>query len=201
VTRGFGYQRGQPIDRYYIERFLARHANEVLGHVLEVGDATYTLRYGGLKILRSDVLHVRGGPGATLIGDLTSLDRVAANTFDCVICTQTLQLIYDVRNAVATIHRILKPGGIALVTVPGATQTDDAGWSECWYWCFTEHSMRRMFRDVFGNGSVEVRSHGNALTAVAFLQGIAAEDLHWDELEFADSGYQVLVTVAATKRA
>ena len=55
----YGYSRGNPVDRYYIEGFLARHAADVHGRVLEVGDHTYTRRFGGSRVTDSDVLHMR----------------------------------------------------------------------------------------------------------------------------------------------
>ena len=45
---GFGY--GQCIDRYYIEKFLAAHAADIYGRVLEVADNSYTRRFGGTRV-------------------------------------------------------------------------------------------------------------------------------------------------------
>ena len=56
ISQCFGFDRGLPVDRYYIERFLARHASEIVGRVLEIGDDTYTRRFGGSRVSRSDVL-------------------------------------------------------------------------------------------------------------------------------------------------
>ena len=99
----FGWQRGQPIDRYYIERFLASHGSDVRGRVLEVGDATYTRRFGEDRVTRSDVLHVDpDAPQATIVADLADAAHIPADNFDCIILTQTLHLIFDVRAAVAT---------------------------------------------------------------------------------------------------
>ena len=36
-NRRWGYVRGLPVDRYYIENFLAGHAQDIHGHVLEIG--------------------------------------------------------------------------------------------------------------------------------------------------------------------
>ena len=47
LSRDFGFDRGTPIDRYYIESFLSTHASDIRGHVLEVADNTYTRRFGG----------------------------------------------------------------------------------------------------------------------------------------------------------
>jgi hypothetical protein len=52
VSRGLGWERGTPIDRYYIQSFLAEHANKIVGDALEVGKSN-TL--SSLVALRRDV--------------------------------------------------------------------------------------------------------------------------------------------------
>ena len=130
VNKYFGWERGQPVDRYYIERFLGERAADIRGRVLEVGDGTYTERFGGERVTTSDVLHVDpDAPAATIIADLTSADHVRTDSFDCIILTQTLHLIFDVAAAVTTLRRILAPDGVILATVPGISQVDRGEWS------------------------------------------------------------------------
>ena len=149
VSRCFGYDRGQPIDRYYIENFLAANAGDIRGRVLEIGDNSYTRQYGGERVTVSDVLHVEdGGRGATIVGDLAQGDNIPSDAFDCVILTQTLQFIYDVHAAVRTLHRILKPGGVILATVPNITSTGDVEWEKTWFWGFTHLSAARLFGEL-----------------------------------------------------
>src|SRR5918994_645327 len=120
VSREFGFDRGLPIDRYYIESFLARQAGDIQGHVLEIKDRTYTRKYGGSSVQVSDVLDmIEDSPQVTIVADLASAPHVPSDTFDCIICTQTLHLIYDVRLVVQTLYRVLKPGGVLLATIPG----------------------------------------------------------------------------------
>jgi glycosyltransferase involved in cell wall biosynthesis len=200
VSRVFGFDRGTPVDRYYIEDFLARNAERIRGRVLEVGDDSYTRRFGGDRVTGRDVLHVsEENPHATIIADLASSDHVPSNAFDCIILTQTLHLIYDVRAAVQTLRRILKPGGVLLATFPGITQIDHFDWGGSWYWAFTALSARRLFGEAFAATNLEVETHGNVLAATAFLQGIALEELRKSELDYNDPDYQVIITVAATK--
>jgi SAM-dependent methyltransferase len=202
IARNFGFERGQPVDRHYIEAFLQTHASSVGGHVLEIGDDSYTRQFGGERVLRSDVLHVLpGNPKATIVADLSNAPLIPSNTFDCVILTQTLQLIYDVRGAVATVHRILKPGGVVLATFPGLSQTDDSNWESSWYWSFTVPSARRLFGDVFGAENVQAATHGNVLTAICFLHGVVTEELRPDELAHTDPAFPFLITLRAEKRA
>jgi SAM-dependent methyltransferase len=202
VSRRFGFDRGQPVDRYYIEGFLARHADDVAGRVLEIGDDAYTRRFGGGHVTTSDVLHVtEGNPNATIVADLARADHIPTDTFDCIIFTQTLHLIYDVRAAIQTLHRILKPGGVWLATFPGISQIDVGTWRNSWYWGFTTLSARRLLEESFPSADVTVESHGNVLAACAFLYGLAAEELSRGELDYRDPEYQVLVTLRAVKAA
>jgi glycosyltransferase involved in cell wall biosynthesis/ubiquinone/menaquinone biosynthesis C-methylase UbiE len=198
----FGYDRGGPVDRPYIESFLAGHAGAIRGRVLEIGDNAYTLAYGGEHVTRSDVLHVDlSHPGATFGGDLSHADHIPSDAFDCIILTQTLHLIYDFRAALAHCHRMLKPGGTLLATVPGISQTDYGEWGDTWYWSFTPAAMSRMLQEHFAVQSVDIRSHGNVLVATAFLYGMGAGELSEAERQQNDLRYPVIVTAAATKSA
>ncbi|MGQ0560255.1 MAG: class I SAM-dependent methyltransferase [Gemmatimonadota bacterium] len=196
----FGWQRGLPIDRYYIETFLERHAAHIRGRVLEIADNFYTTRFGGARVTRSDVLHPsEGNPRATIVADLVDAPQIPADSFDCLIVTQTLQFIYDVGSAVRTMYRVLKPGGVLLATMPGISQISRDVWGEEWCWNFTRKSARRLFGEAFPD--VEVASHGNVLTAIAFLHGLAADELTPQEFEQSDSAYELLIAIRAVKPA
>jgi SAM-dependent methyltransferase len=199
ISRDWGFDRGRPVTRYYIERFLAAHAGDIRGAVLEIGDAAYTRRFGGAAVTKSDVLNVRdGAPETTIVADLTDAPQIASDSFDCVICTHTLQLIYDVHAAVRTLHRILKPGGVLLATVPGVGPTCGS-WADSTYWKFTPLSARRIAEGVFGSAHVTVAGHGNALIAVAFLHGLVVGDVSAADLEADERGYEIAITLRAAK--
>jgi SAM-dependent methyltransferase len=200
ISRHWGFDRGLPIDRYYIEGFLARCAGDVRGRVLEIGDATYTRRFGEGRVTRSDVLHVTGdGTAATIVGDLAGGEQIPGNAFDCLIVTQTLQFIYDFRAAMGTMFRALAPGGVLLLTVPGLSQTTDKDWRDSWFWLFTPVSLRRLAAEAFPEGSFAVESHGNVLAAISFLHGVAAQELSREELAVQDSDYPVTLALRAVK--
>jgi SAM-dependent methyltransferase len=200
ISRHFGYERGLPVDRYYIERFLDANQTDIRGRVLEVGDAAYTARFGGQRVTRSDVLHVPPGtPEATIVADLASGDSIPGDAFDCIVLTQTLHLIFDVPAAVATLHRILADGGVLLATAPGISQIERGQWRDTWYWSFTVPSMTRLFAERFGLDNIDVSASGNVLSAVAFLEGLAADELREDELLPYDEAYPVTVAVRAVK--
>ena len=200
ISRDWGWDRGLPVDRYYIEKFLAVHAHDIQGRVLEIGDNAYTRKFGGDHVAVSDVLHVtEGNPAATIVGDLASAAHISGNSFDCIILTQTLQLIYDVRAALATTYRILKPGGVLLATFPGISQTYDDEWNTQWFWNFTPLSARRLFTEVFPATKVQLETFGNVTAAISFLHGIASEELRPVELDQREAGYEVTIAMRAEK--
>lgn len=200
ISRKWGYDRGGPVDRYYIEAFLRSRAAHIRGRVLEIGDNSYTRAFGGDRVVVSDVLHVvEGTPQATIIGDLVHAPQIASDTFDCIILTQTLQLVYDLRRAISTLHRILKPGGVLLATVPGISQTYDDNWGKDWCWGFTRNSFNRLLEDEFVQGNVAIDVFGNVLSATAFLHGLGAEELTAEELDYHDWAYAVTIAATAIK--
>ena len=201
--RAFGIHRGTCIDRYYLEKFLTQQQASIRGRVLEVQSSAYAERFGGDRVQHVDVVDLdAANPKRTITADLAHCPEIASNTYDCVICTQTLLLIYDVRSAVAEIHRILKPGGVVLATMPGIAKICERelmGGAGEDYWRFTRASAGRMFSDVFGSGPVEVSSYGNVLSSIAFLHGLVAEELSAEELDAQDDEYQLMVAVTARK--
>jgi hypothetical protein len=193
-----GFDRGTPIDRYYIDRFLQEHQRDIYGRVLEVKDRYYSTRYNTIE--HSDVLDIDPtNADATIVADLAVADVIPSERFDCFILTQTLQLIYDTHAALAHAHRILRSGGVLLVSVPAVSRVDPASGLDGDYWRFTAASCRALFGAIFGAENVVVRSYGNVLAAIAFLAGIAAEELSLRELNVNDDYSPLVITVRAVK--
>ncbi len=203
ISHAWGGDRGTPVDRHYIEQFLDTHCADVRGRVLEIGDDSYTRRFGGTCVGISEVLHAApGNPLATYVADLANAPQIPSNRFDCMICTQTLHVIADMPAAMATIHRILRPGGVLLATFPGISrvyQDAEGRWAD--YWRVTAHSARRLALQNFDEADVHVRVYGNVLSATAFLHGVAAEELTATELDYYDELYPVTVGLRAVKAA
>jgi SAM-dependent methyltransferase len=199
ISRKFGYDRGMPIDRYYIEAFLNRNRYDIKGRVLEIRDSTYTRRFGDSCVTVSEVLDIDAkNPKATLIADLAAAADVPSDLFDCIICTQTLQMIYDVRSAVSHLHRMLRPGGVLLVTTHGMSMLD-SGQSYHEYWRFTAASASKLFAEFFPTENVEVESHGNVFALLTFLEGLALEEVSTKDLDYHDPPYELLITIRAMK--
>lgn len=200
LSDSWGFERGTPVDRYYIEQFLAQESHHIRGRVLEVADSGYTRRFGH-GVERNDVLDIdASNPAATFIADLAAADAIPSDTFDCFILTQTLQYVFDLQAAVRHVHRVLRPGGTVLCTVPSVSRIGRR-YLDNEYWRFTAASSSRLFREAFGDEAVEVRARGNVLASVAFLMGMASEELSERELESDDVFFPLVVTIQASKAA
>lgn len=200
VSRQFGLDRGQPIDRYYIESFLSENAGRITGSVLEIGDAIYTHRFGS-RIASSEVLHLteRVGPGG-IVGDLQDPRTLAGRRYDCIILTQVLQFIPRPDEALSNAWAACAEGGTMLLTVPCITQIsefDEARWGE--YWRFTERGVRLMLGRL-EHAKATVRSRGNLTACVAFLRGLCVQDLPDGELDSDDPRYPCIVTARVEKQ-
>ena len=199
ISREMSYDRGLPIDRYYMEKFLERNSTDIQGCVLEIGDNSYTLRYGGARVEKSEVLNVtEENPLTTIVADLAKAD-LPLNQFDCIVLTQTLHSIYDLQSALNTLHRILKPCGVLLVTFPGLTRRSLNELSGSRYGSLTSDSAKQLFGEIFQPSNVTVEACGNVLTTSAFLYGFSADELRQEDLEYRDPAYDLLITVRARK--
>ncbi len=199
VSNVFGFDRGTPIDRYYIENFLNINKQFIQGHVLEIGDNTYTKKLD-TGVTKSDVLNAVQSSKATIVGDLATGENIPDSAFDCIILTQTLQCIYDFKSGLKNAVNALKPGGTLLLTAPGICQIsryDMDRWGD--FWRFTDKSMKLLLSEFVPEDSVSVESFGNVGVAKAFLDGLAVHELSQEILDYRDNDYQVTLTVIVHK--
>jgi glycosyltransferase involved in cell wall biosynthesis/SAM-dependent methyltransferase len=199
ISADFGFNRGTPVDRYYIEAFLASHSQDIRGRTLEVRDSTYCCKFGK-GVVQQDVIDIQShNPYATIVGDLAIRGTLPEEAFDCLVVTQTLQFIYDMHAALAEMYRALKPGGVLLFTCPGISQIERGDAGESWFWSVTRAAAERMFSELFGAANVAVEVRGNVYAAICFLQGLALEEVDIAKLDVLDESYPVIVAVRAQK--
>jgi SAM-dependent methyltransferase len=198
-SRFWGYDRGTPIDRVYIEQFLERHAADVRGTCLEVLNAEYTDRFGGARVNRRDVLDIDpANTIATIVADLGEPDSLPARRFDCVIFTQTLHLIPDMRIALDNVWRAIAPGGVLLLTVPALGRHDTRKGFHHDRWRVTETGLDWLLSGLPA-GRASTTTYGNVLSCTAFLYGLAAEELSPEELQLADAQFPLIVAARVHK--
>jgi ubiquinone/menaquinone biosynthesis C-methylase UbiE len=110
-------------------------------------------------------------------------------------------MIFDVRAALRHIHRILKPGGVFLMTSHGISPINRREGVDNWgeYWHFTTQSIKHLYEEIFPSANFEITSYGNVLSAAAFLYGLATEELKKHELDYQDPKFELLIGVRAVK--
>lgn len=200
LSTSYGYDRGLPIDRFYIENFLELHKQSIHGDVLEVKDDEYARRFGGDRVDSVTVIDIdKGNAKASHICDLNRPQSLPVGAFDCIILTQTLQLVFELRIALRSLSDSLKPGGVLLATFPGITRIAYQEMGDSWMWSFTEPVAQRLFEEVLPGRELEVTVHGNLMAATAFLHGLAVEDVDPSGLRRVDPDYPVVITVRAQK--
>jgi len=68
------------------------------------------IRYSGLDL-------GLWNPHATILGDARDIPA-PAGSFDLALCVHVLEHVWEDRRVMGELHRVLKPGGVAIVTVP-----------------------------------------------------------------------------------
>ena len=196
ISTEFGLDRGTPVDRWYIERFVASHAKDISGQVMEIGDTRYVDRFGRAV---SEVAVLDLNPNnarATLVADLGGSETLPRGMFDCIICTQTLHYVYDLQAALARLRTMLRPGGVLLLTLPGISQVCFDGPD---HWRLTARGLSRLLGEVLPSDQVQIEAHGNVLSSISFLHGVAAEELEPRELAYRDPAYDLLLTARVVR--
>lgn len=192
-----GYDRGPDLMRYHLQnQFLPEFAEDIRGHCLEFEENLYASWFKGDRVTKIDVLHVDNtNPRATLVADLTKPNNLPSNTFDCIICTYVLHVIFDVEKAIAELYRILKPGGVLLVAIPQVSIHDYA--HEIWR--FTPEGLELLLGRSF-NQNVTIRAYGNSLIAAAAIRGLVVDEFTQSELNYSDPRFAPVVCARAVKQ-
>ena len=195
-----GFDRGTPLDRYYIESFLGQNQGSIRGTCLELLNDSYTIKYGGDRVMKNDVLDIdKNNKQATIIDDLRSLKTVKDGVYDCIILTQVFQFIDDLDASISECYRILKPGGTLLATLPSLSRIDVSSGIDGDYWRFTTASTDYLFKKKFHADKLSIKSVGNARSGIFFYAGLAVEDASRKTLVVNDPNFPLIITVRAIK--
>jgi methyltransferase family protein len=196
----YGFDRGTPVDRFYIERFLAEHARDIRGTVLEVGNARYARAFRHSAPARVEIIDIdERNPDLTIHADLSEPFSLPAERFDCFVLTQTLQLVSDVEAALHNAWQGIAPAGVLLISVPGITRSDPRELTAD-RWRYTPSGLETLLARTCSNGRREVFGYGNLTSALAFLMGLAAEELSESELIHTDAHFPVAICARVEKQ-
>jgi SAM-dependent methyltransferase len=200
LSNQYGFDRGIPLDRFFIEDFLKNHSADIKGVCLEVLSNDYTVKYGGEKVSQSDVLDIEAtNQNANIIDDLRQLQKISDSTYDTIILTQVLQFIDHVEAAISECHRILKPGGVLLVTLPCLSRADCISGTAGDFWRFTQAGAKYLFAKKFNSENLIIDFYGNARSGLYFYAGLSIADTPRQVLQDKDANFPTIITVRAVK--
>ena len=173
LTRRIGRTLGAKLTRVTLDKFIADHASP--GRTLDLGAQTgpYASHFP-----RRIALDLRAGPGVQVVGDAQALGFLAS-TFDVVLCTEMLEHVPEPKQAIDEIRRVLRSGGLLLLTTRFLFPIHDAPHD---YFRYTKYGLRHLLRDF---EIVELREETTAVGTLAVLLqrlGMQAETLGWTPL-------------------
>ena len=194
-SASFGFDRGTPVDRFYLHRFLDANRRVITGRVLEVQLPSYTKTYGH-AVETSHTVDIDPAFHATYTCDLADAREIPSDSYDCFLAPQTLQHVGDLGGVLRTMLRVVKPGGSVLASAAGLLPLIPDGDDN---WRLSPAGWRKMLAREWPGADVTVEGHGNCLTAIAAMHGLALEELTGEELLAHDPRYPVLVTIRCRK--
>ena len=102
----------------------------------------------------------RGGHKTTWVGDITDMPEVPADRYDTVVCQQVLEHVPRPWMALAEFHRVLKPGGKVVLSVPHLSRRHELPHD---YFRYTQEGLATLLRDS-GFEVLELRPYGGVLS-------------------------------------
>jgi SAM-dependent methyltransferase len=195
-SSNFGWDRGTPVDRYYVDRFFERHRAEITGDVLEIDRNIYTRRFGhDLQTVHSIDISPASEP--TFLCDIAHCEEILpAEAYDCVLLPCTLQHFRDLERCLRNVLRLVRPGGVILANAAGLFRLDQVGLD---FWRPTPDGWRDLLPRVWPGCTIEVESEGNCLAVVAINLGLALEELQPEELNQNDDRFPVVTHIYCRK--
>ena len=176
------------LDRYLADEFLICNVSDISGRVLEEGDGGFAARHGGARVTTCAQFDV---------GEVwPEVPREQAG-FDCIILPGALHRIFALRTVLSDLHGRLRPGGVMLATLPGATQRTVG--ASCWR--FTPYSARLMFAQVFGEHAVTLATRGNVMIALAHAHRLSTSEVGPEALRVDDPAFPFMIGVRAVRQA
>lgn len=193
----YGFERGTPVDRYYLHGFLRAHGDLITGDVLEVQSSTFTSQFGH-DCTRTDTFDVIPLFSPTYLCDLAHSEAVLPSAaYDCLLLPNTVQHLRELDACLRNAYRVVKPGGVILATaacfipLTGDTLPD--------YWRLSPAGWSEKLAGQWPGSELVVTGHGNCLVATAAQMGLAAEELTGAELDANDPRFPVLTTILCRK--
>jgi len=147
-------------DRYLLKKQIAELSDFIKGRVLDIGSGPNGGRYKNLFSASDYVtLDINPDYNPDIVGSAEKIPE-QDSSFDSIVCFQVLDDLKDPLKAVKEMHRILKPGGYGLISVPQSNELHDEPHD---YWRFTKYGIGALLSEA-GLEVVKILPRGGFLT-------------------------------------
>jgi SAM-dependent methyltransferase len=192
-SRNFGLERGSPVGRYYVEKFLRENALSIVGRCLEFGEDRYKSYFP--KATEYEVTDVVERPGVKYVCDIHEPKGMPKDHFNAIICTQVFEHLAYPERAAKSLYELMAPGGILLLTAPFINPVHYVPTD---FRRFTPECLEMIIKEA--GFDVEIVSFGgNSLVGTGSLLGMVQEDFSVAELEKKDPVYPYNILIKARK--
>ena len=164
------------LTRITLDRFIAAHATGALTLDIGAQNGPYAALFP-----RRVALDIVPGRGVQVIGDAQALG-IGGATVDAVLCTEVLEHLPEPQRAIDEMYRVLRPGGVLILTTRFLFPIHDAPHD---YFRYTKYGLRHLLRRF---EIVELAEETTAVGTLAVLTqrlGMQAETLGWTPLRAA----------------
>jgi ubiquinone/menaquinone biosynthesis C-methylase UbiE len=104
-------------------------------------------------------------PGVDIVGSSVALP-IASGCADVVLCSQVLEHVPDPSATLREIARVLKPGGVVLLSTHGTYVFHPHPHD---YWRWTQEGLRKVFEDTPGLGDIDLFPCGGSGSCLTYL--------------------------------
>lgn len=165
------------ITRPRQEAFIASYASDGLTLDIGSGNTPYAAHFPNRK-----TLDTRERPGCPIdfIGDAHDLHMIPDASFDVVLCTEVLEHLHSPHLAIAEFARVLRPGGLLLLTTRFVFPLHEAPVD---YFRYTKYGLRHLLRSF---ELLELREEASSMETLAVLYqriGFQCTTLWWRPLK------------------
>jgi len=124
------------------------------GKILDTGSAHGSYAKDHYK----DVITIDVSPPADVIDSISNMP-FPTDSFDTVICLETLEHVKDPFGAMAEIHRVLKSKGLVIASAPFAYELHGEEYGD--YWRFTRQGWELLLKDFH---DISIKSYAGTTT-------------------------------------
>ena len=122
---------------------IKKYGHYIKGKVLDVGTGSFSRYVDFFECQEYIKMDIKEGKNVDVVGRAENIP-FSNETFDSLVCTQVLGDIKNPSQAIKEFYRVLKPGGVVLLTESFFNEMHDEPND---FWRFTKYGLEYLFRE------------------------------------------------------